>query len=47
MVQSTSEHNFSEFVKTFKLEYLFERKQEVKFELYQVNQGSQLQLLAT
>lgn len=47
MVQSTSEHNFSDFVKTFKLEYLFERKQEVKFEVYQVIQGSQLQLLAT
>ena len=47
MVQSSSEHNFSDYVKTFKLEYLFERKQEVKFEVYHVIQGSQLQLLAT
>ena len=47
MVQSTSEHNFSDYVRTFKLEYLFERKQEVKFEVYEVMQGSQLQLLAT
>ena len=48
MVKSTNEHNnYSEYVKTFKLEYLFERKQEIKFEVYQVIQGSQLKLLAS
>lgn len=47
MVQTTNDHTSAEFVKNFKLEYLFERKQEVKFEVYQVMHGSQLQLLAS
>jgi len=47
MIQTTNDHTSAEYVRNFKLEYLFERKQEVKFEVYQVMQGNQLQLLAT